>query len=249
VDGTVLRRRDSVTVVVRLNDAGGDSVVGRTSATRIAPEAAQAGLAAITHLLPNLLSPGQRMADPSALADRNPAAVASWLQGEREYRRFNFAAALEFQRRAVAADSALAVAALRGAQAASWLGEDMSEAAALCPRWRSATWRCCRPAWPLHPRPVGLPDRPGRFGPALARPGAGRSPQWTEAHMALGEVFYHLPVGSRLGRFGGGEEFGLAAADRILPPRFHLAEIRIRRAGATAAREPSRLPRRDRGRR
>ena len=31
VDGTVIRRRDSVTVVVRLNDAAGDSVVGRSS--------------------------------------------------------------------------------------------------------------------------------------------------------------------------------------------------------------------------
>ena len=57
----------------------------------------------------------------SALADRNPAAVASWLQGERDYRRFNLAVALEFLQRAVAADSALAVAALRGAQAASWI--------------------------------------------------------------------------------------------------------------------------------
>ncbi|HYC33600.1 MAG TPA: serine/threonine-protein kinase, partial [Gemmatimonadales bacterium] len=230
VDGTVVRRRDSVTVVVRLNDALGDSVLGRTSATRIAPEAAQAGLTAVNGLLPALLSPGQKVADLSALAERHPAAVASWLQGEREYRRFNFAAALEFERRAVAADSALAVAALRGAQAASWLDE-LSEAEALS----AAALRHARL----------LPPRVKEFARGLdaylggradsavhyLRLALARSPEWTEAHMALGEVYYHL-----LPAFPGPPdslamtEFAMAASDTgFAPPRFHLAELAIRR--------------------
>lgn len=230
VDGTVVRRRDSVTVVVRLNDAAGDSVVGRTSATRLAPEAAQAGLAAINGLLPSLLSPGQKVADLSALADRHPAAVASWLQGEREYRRFNFAAALEFERKAVAADSALAVAALRGAQAASWLDE-LSEAEAL-------SGAALRHAALLPPRMAdfarGLDAYlGGRADSAVhsLRLALARSPDWTEAHMTLGEVYYHL-----LPAFPGPPdslamaEFALAASDTgFAPPRFHLAELAIRR--------------------
>ncbi len=238
VDGTIMRRRDSVSVVVRLNDAAGDSVVGRTNASRVAPEAAQAGLAAINHLLPLLVSPGQRIGDLSALADRQPAAVAIWLQGEREYRRFNFEAALEFQRRAVAADSALAVAALRGAQAASWLN-DMAQADALA----KAALR----------HVALLPPRMADFARGLDAYVSGRadsavhwltralrrSPQWTEAHMTLGEVYYHLlpsadgPLDSLAEA-----EFVLAAADTgFFPPRFHLAEIAIRHGAPRAAQK------------
>ena len=61
LEKVVVRLGDSVTVVLRLNDAGGDSVVGRASATRVAREAAQAGLDAVNQLLPRLLAPGQRM--------------------------------------------------------------------------------------------------------------------------------------------------------------------------------------------
>jgi tRNA A-37 threonylcarbamoyl transferase component Bud32 len=236
VDGTVVRRRDSVTVVVRLNDAAGDSVVGRSSATRIATQAAQAGLAAINRLLPAFLSPGQQVADLSALADRQPAAVASWLQGEREYRRANFEAALEFARRAVAADSALAVAALRGAQAASWLNR-MSEATGLAQA-------ALRHIALLPPRMAdftrGLDAYVGGRADSavywLSR-AVQRSPQWTEAHMALGEVYYHLlPSVDAVPDSLAQAEFALAAADTgFFPPRFHLAEIAVRRGNISAA--------------
>lgn len=236
VDGTVVRRKDSVTVVVRLNDAAGDSVVGRASGSRIAPEAAQAGLAAVNLLLPRLLAPGQRIGDLSALADRHPAAVASWLQGEREYRGFNFPSALEFERRAVAADSALAVAALRGAQAASWLNE-IPEASALA---KAAL------------KDVSLlPPRMADFARGLDAYLRGqadsavhwlsqtikRSPEWTEAHMALGEVYYHLlPSVEGPPDSLAEAEFILAASDTgFTPPRFHLAEIAIRRGSPAEA--------------
>jgi hypothetical protein len=236
VDGSVVRRNDSASVIVRLNDAGGDSVVGRASATRIAPQAAQAGLAAVNHLLPRLLSPGQRMGDLSALADRQPAAVASWLQGEREYRRFNFPAALKFEQRAVADDSALAVAALRGAQAASWLNE-LPEASALA----EVALR----------HDALLPPRMGDFARGLHDYLTGQadsavhwltlalqqSPDWTEAHMALGEVYYHLlPTVEGSHDSLAEAEFLQAAADTgFAPPRFHLAEIAIRRGDVGAA--------------
>lgn len=237
LDGTAVRRGDSVTVILRLNDTEGDSVVGRASATRITTEAAQAGLEAVNQLLPRLLAPGQRMGDLSALAGRRPAAVAAWLQGEREYRSFNFARALEFQRRAVELDSQLAVAAIRGAQAASW-PNDMVQARALADvALRHVTL---------------LPGRMAPFARGLQAYVSGRAdsavywltqvlktnPEWTEAHMALGEVYYHLlpthagPLDSLAER-----EFTAAAADPgFSPARFHLAELAIRSGDTTRAR-------------
>lgn len=238
MDGTVVRRKDSVTVVVRLNDAAGDSVVGRSSATRLAPEAAQAGLDAVNLLLPGLLAPGQRMGDLSALADRRPAAVASWLQGEREYRRFNFAAALEFLRRAVAEDSALAVAAIRGAQAASWVN-DMPQAAALSDvalrRAALLPGRMSAFARGLHAYVTGQADSAVHWLTQALEV----SPKWTEAHMALGEVYYHLlPSVDGLLDSLATVEFTAAAVDSgFSPARFHLAEIAIR------SRDPRRAER------
>jgi serine/threonine protein kinase len=236
MDGTVVRQRDSVTVIVRLNDAGSKRVVGRRSATRLAPEAAQAGLHAVNNLLPMLLSPGQRIGDLSALADRRPAAVASWLQGEREYRRFNFPAALDFERRAVTDDSALAVAALRGAQAASW-DNQLSEAAALA----QAAMRHLNLLPPRHAEFARGLDAylKGQADSAVhwLRLAIQRSPDWTEAHMALGEVYYHLlPFVHGPSDSLAEAEFRQAAADTgFSPPRYHLAEIAIRRSSPAVA--------------
>jgi tetratricopeptide (TPR) repeat protein len=228
LDGTVVRRGDSVTVILRLNDAKGDSVVARVSASRVAPEAAQAGLLAVNQLLPRLLAPGWRV-DLSALAERRPAAVASWLQAEREYRRSNFRSALEYLHRSVEEDSAMAVAALRGAQAASWVSE-----------WREAT---AFVEIALRYRSL-LPRRLAEFAEGIAAYLAGQgdsavqwltralatSPDWTEAHYALGEVYYHL-LPSATGPLDSlaEAEFAAAAIDTgFSPPRFHLAEIAIR---------------------
>ena len=229
LDGTVVRQGDSATVVLRLNDAEGDSVVGRASATRLAPEAAQAGLAAINQLLPRLLAPGQRMADLSALADRRPAAVAMWLQGERQYRSFNFGEALKFQQRAVGEDSSLAVAAIRGAQAASWLN-DMDRAGRLADvavrNLSLLPGRMSPFARGLHAYVSGQADSAVYWlGLAIQA-----SPQWTEAHMSLGEVYYHLlpATKARLDSLAMSEFTAAAADSGFSPARFHLAEIAIR---------------------
>ena len=165
----------------------------------------------------------------SALADRRPAAVATWLQGEREYRSFNFARALEFERRAVKEDSALAIAAIRGAQAANWLNE-AAEAGALA----DVALR----------RVSLLPERMAPFARGLHAYLNGRadsaviwlkhalraSPEWTEAHMSLGEVYYHLlpPVRRPLDSLAQAEFTAAALDSGFSPPRFHLAEMAIR---------------------
>jgi tetratricopeptide (TPR) repeat protein len=229
LDGTVVRRGDSATVIVRLNDARGDSVVGRASASRALLEAAQGGLDAVNQLLPRLLAPGQRVTELSALADRRPAAVALWLQGEREYRRFNFARALEFERRAVKEDSALAVAAIRGAQAANWLNQT-EEAGALAD---AAVRHVALLPGRVAPFARGFQaylNRRADSATVWLKRALASSPHWTEAHMSLGEVYYHLlpqadgPLDSLAEA-----EFTAAAQDSgFSPPRLHLAEVAIR---------------------
>ena len=235
IAGAVVHRGDSVTVVLRINDAAGDSVVRQASATRGASQVAQAGLDAVNELLPPILAPGRRI-DLTALTERRHAAVASWLQGEREYRRGNFDTALTYLRRAVDEDSALAVAALRGAQAASW---------------KSLLPEAARFADLALAHVKLLPVRQGDFARGLSAYLSGTAdsavlwlsralaltPDWSEAHMALGEVYHHL-----LPRVAGPldslakTEFSAAAVDTgFAPPLFHLAEIAIRGRDLTQA--------------
>ena len=235
IAGAIVPRGDSATVVLRINDALGDSVVSQASATREASQVAQAALDAVNKLLPPIFAPG-RLIDLTALTERRPAAVASWLQGEREYRRGNFDTALTYLRRAVDEDSVLAVAALRGAQAASWKSQ-LSEAA----RFVDLALAHVKL----------LPVRQGDFARGLAAYLSGRAdsavqwlsralavtPDWSEAHMALGEVYHHL-----LPRVAGPldslamAEFSAAAVDTgFAPPLFHLAEMAIRGRDLTRA--------------
>ena len=124
LDGSILHRPDSVRVLLRLHDATHDSTVrlveraGPVSSVSIP----QLGLAAVRRLLPDLVAPGGRI-DVTALGERRPAAVANFLQGEREYRRMQFAAALPHYNAAVADDSGFALAALRGGYTAAWLSD------------------------------------------------------------------------------------------------------------------------------
>jgi serine/threonine-protein kinase len=238
IDGAVVGGRDTTTVILRLHDVAGDSIVGQRSAgaPSAGATAVQLGLAAVTELLPSLVDPGRRV-DLTSLTSRKASAIALWTQGEREYRRSRFRSALDFYQRAVAQDSLTSFAALKGAQAAGWLNlpEDGRPlvAAALAAE-------------------TGLPSRHRALAHGLQAYWSGRAdsalhwltqavseaPGWAEAHMALGEVYYHLlpesaaPLDS-LAR----AEFAAAARhdSGFAPPVFHLAEIAIRRGALTEA--------------
>jgi hypothetical protein len=237
VEGTLSRSGDFVTVVLRLHDSDGDSLLGRESSAGHLSQAPQAGLRAVTKLLPRLLAP-DRPVDLAPLTDRHAGAIASWLQGEREYRRSDFNAALGYLQRAVEQDSQLAVAALRGAQAASWTSR-MPIAAGLA---RAAYAR------------LGLlPPRQATFARGFMAYLAGDAdsavhwlkralidaPDWTEAHMMLAEVYYHLLPTSDVSLDSlASVELRIAAADTgFAAPLYHLAEIAIRAGDPDAAEE------------
>jgi tetratricopeptide (TPR) repeat protein len=235
IDGSIVHEGDSATVVLRLRDALGDSVVTQrsNSGLRTGGSIEELGLRAAVGLLPALVEPGRAAvgATLAAFADRHPAAIANWLQGEREYRRSQFAAALRHFRRAVEADSNLAVAALRGAEAASWTE-----------RWDEAP-ELLRLAL-LHRE--YLPKRYQDFGDGLRAyydgeadsaaayfsAALGADSSWSEAWMALGETYHHL-MPTLAGPVDSLAEAAYEGARRLdstfTPPLYHLAEMSLRR--------------------
>ena len=230
IDGSVLREPDSVTVVLRLHDVGGDSVVARAGRSGPAGASeARLGALAVAQLLPSLLAPGRKV-DVGALADRRPAAIANFLQGERAYRRTRFAESLEHYRRAVDDDSLFALAAVKGAEAAAWLDKDdeanrLTEvalgAAALLP----ARYASFAQGWRHY--------LAGNADSAVAdlRRAVTAAPEWSEGWMALGEVYYHLLP--REGPLDSLAEAAFLTAQRLdpefRPPAYHLAELALRR--------------------
>jgi tRNA A-37 threonylcarbamoyl transferase component Bud32 len=240
VDGSVLRDADSVTVVLRLFDVKGDSMVSRAGRSAGAGySAARLGALAVADLLPALLAPGRKV-DVGGLGERRPAAIAAFLQGERAYRRMRFAEALGLYRRAVEEDSLFALAAVKGAQAASWLD-----------RWDEAEALTARAGRQLDL----LPARYAEFVLGWTHHLAGRAdsadvhlrravelrPTSVEGWMALGELYYHLlpdrvPLDSLA-------EAAFAEAHRLdaefTPARYHLIELALVRGDLSAAQRLS----------
>jgi Protein kinase domain len=237
IDGSILEGAESVTVVLRLHDVRGDSVVRRAGASSQSGDASlpRLGLSAVGDLLPALLEPGRKV-DLTALSERHPTAIAHFLQGERDYRGMRFNAALAHYREAVADDSALAIAALKGAAAAYWI-DNRDDAAGLL-------------AVALQ-READLPPRLALFAHGLRSTAGGQADSavdylqralasdssWTEVWMALGEVYYHL-----LPRVSSQDSLAEAAFTRaqrsdsaFAPPLFHLTEIALRQGDVPRA--------------
>ncbi|HKH84697.1 MAG TPA: protein kinase, partial [Gemmatimonadales bacterium] len=231
IDGAVLgAAKESTTVVLRVHDTKGDSVLVQETATgpSSVTTPVQLGLQVATKLLPALVDPG-RTIDLTPLSARKTSATALWIQGEREYRRSRFSSALGFYDRALREDSSLAFAAIKGAQAAGW--EDMPEEAAKLLEAALA-------------HSALLPSRQRSFAEgwqaylkgdadsavALLRKTLAQDPEWAEAHMALGEVYYHLlPSASPLDALAKTEFSKAFQYDSgFAPPLFHLAEIALR---------------------
>ena len=119
VDGSVSRSTDSVWVTVRLHDIRGGGVWTHTSGGTSQAATADLALDALVRLLPEREGLG-RVVDVSSLTRRDPAAIVSWLRGERAYRQSRMSVAFESYERALEADTTLAPAALGAAITAGW---------------------------------------------------------------------------------------------------------------------------------
>jgi Flp pilus assembly protein TadD len=227
LDGSIAAVGDSVTVGLRLYDVQGDSVVMQRSRTEMDGKRAVNQLAhrVLLEILPALIDPG-RSVDVSPLARQDAGAVASWLQGEREYRRSRFLPALEYLERAVEQDSSLAYAALRGAETAGWKAhfDDASRLIDVALRHDSLLVARDRIfAQGLKSFLDGSADSAvAQIQLALAE-----ETDWPEAWMLLGEVYFHLlpKEAPRDSLAEAAFETAIELDPEFTPPLLHLAEL------------------------
>jgi serine/threonine-protein kinase len=237
--GSILGSGDSATVVLQLYDVEADSLVVQQSVAGLSdvPTLIDLGARAVAALLPRLVEPGRQI-DLAPLEGRDLSAVALSMYGEREYRLTHFAPALDLYQRAVAQDSGLAMAALKGAQAASWLHQ-LEPAAQLIEVARAGEkalpTRYRYMVRGLHAYLSGRADTAVRW----LRGAIEEDPDWAEGHTALGEVFYHLlprvrePLDS-LAEMAFTSAVTLDSA--FFPPYVHLTEIAARRGDLARGR-------------
>jgi hypothetical protein len=200
-------------------------------------------------LLPRLTGL-ERQINPASLFGRKPMAVSYWLRGEREYRSSRMETALEYLRRAVAEDSSLAPAAMRGAMAAIWRNEESeaSQLVALARRHREM----------LSTRQAAFADAVQLYLAGAAdsavvaiRGVLSTDSTWAEPWMLTGEIFLHLlprvpldslvlremppPVEWPLERWAERAFNRASAVDPdFTPPLAHLAQIAARRMDVSA---------------
>ncbi len=228
------RGKDSATVLLELRDVAGDSVVARPSATASVGEVWRAGLAATTQLLPRLIT----TAIPDVVSEwtqRPPAAVAHFLLAESAFRRVQLDEAEAQYLQAVAADSTFGLAAIRGAQAATWNHDQQGAVTLIDAALRSRLSDRHR-AFALGYRSFlqGRADSAiAQLQRALALDSA-RAFVW----MQLGEVYAHLQPFQ--GQTDTLEAYALeqamqrdSTATNVL---FHLIEVRLRQGDTTRAK-------------
>jgi tetratricopeptide (TPR) repeat protein len=233
---------DSVRLFLQLRDLAAESTLTRQLVFGPATGAWLIGVQAARELLP-LLIPAGPSADLTSLGNLSPAATASFLQGERAYRRGRFEEALEHYRDAVWADSTFALAGLKGAQAASWASHviDAKQLIRVALAHEAA----------LSPRDVHFArgfraylDFRADSAVREFRTALQLAPEWAGAWAWLGEAYSHLlpndsPTDS-LAQAAFGEAHRLDPT--FAPVFYHLLEIALRKGDvASAARLMERM--------
>jgi eukaryotic-like serine/threonine-protein kinase len=231
--GRLVVRGDSADVLLDLNDVSGDSTLARGKASGRSAEVWRLGLQAVNDVLPQLI-PGVPRDLTEEWSDRSPAAVSSLLLGEAAFRRLHLSEALGHFREAVRADSTFGLAAIRGAQAATW-NHRSDEATALV---RVALRQRLAPRY-LHFTLGYQAYLEGWADSAAAelRRALAMDPEMTVAWMQLGEVYTHLLPAA--GQTDSLAEAAFEEALRLDPSAgnlsFHLIEARLRRGDTAEA--------------
>jgi hypothetical protein len=229
IDGAIQRSAQRTQLVLQLHDALSDSTLITEGLTGdAAADLPALAVQAVSKLLLRWLTPGRHEA-LADLASRHPGAVALQVQGEHEYRRARFSQALALFERSVALDTTWGYAAVKAAQAASWLSrrDDGLRHIQLALRHRESLPR------QYSEFAQGLEAYLQGSGDAAVesfRRSIALAPAWEEAHMALGEVYYHLlpSRGDPQALAQAGFEAALAADSNFVPAARHLAEIAFR---------------------
>ena len=218
---------DNWRTYLTLHDVVSDSVVARADTIGPRSEARLLGVQAVGKLLLEFLP--EETVDVSVIAGRKAEAVQAFVQAERHFHSGRFIQAFEHYSEAVNLDSMFALAAVKGAQAASWLHEPdtasdlirvaLEHAETLTPkhlhfaRGLEAFFAASSDTAVYH------------FEQAIAIDQA-----WTEAWTGLGEVYTHLlPRNSpqdSLAKDAFGRVF--ESTNGSAPALYHLVEFAIR---------------------
>jgi serine/threonine-protein kinase len=232
--GRVFEQSGRLTVALNLFAADGDSMVLTRSADAAGGDAIVLARQAVNGLLPRLV-PGVPQGVTAGWESRHPQAIASFLLGEAAFRRSNPGPALERYREAIEADSAFSLAAIRGAQAASWAHRADDAASLIATALRQ----------PLPPRYAAFARGyehylAGRADSAAAafRAALALDGELAGAWLQLGEVYRHLVAYS-----GDADSIAMEAYERAhaldstsTNAAYHLIEIGIRRGRIDLAR-------------
>lgn len=124
VQGRIVVQGETGTVFLDLRDAATGWVRARAQADGPRESAWQLGLEAVSGLLPEIVVTGTVPASYLDDLRRDPGAVASFLLGERQFRRADSRQAMDHYRAALDQDSTFVLAAIRGAQASAWAYDD-----------------------------------------------------------------------------------------------------------------------------
>jgi len=228
--GVIRPGRDSLAISLQLQDVSGDSLIAQETASGETGTVAEQvlGIEAVSLLLPRLVEP-RREVDLSPYTDRDPGAILLSIQGDRHYRHSRFAEAYDFYRRAVEEDSLLAFAAVKGAQAASWLNrfDDARELTGVAldgDHLLPAKYREFVHGWNAYL------DGDADSAVAVLKSVLALDHDWSEAAMALGDAYYHLlPSEAPLDSLAEAAFETAVAHDSIfVPALYHLGEIAVR---------------------
>ena len=234
ITGRLVARGDSAEVFLELYDVSGDSVVARPSGKPSAiAESWRGGMHAVTEILPVLISTAVPDVETKWRA-RPPQAVAHFLLGEAAFRRVQLPTALAEFRKAIESDSTFGIAAVRGAQVATW-NHQSSEAASLI---RVAVGQELSPRYRLFASGFqAYLDGRADSAAAQLRAAVALDPSMTVAWMQLGEVYMHLlPVEGNTDSLAETALRRARALDSTTATiQFHLVEILARRGDQNAA--------------
>lgn len=232
-----LYEADSLRVIFQVRPWRPTAAPPRPVVLRAASEPWEVAYAAAGPLLRSLMpraGEGDQASLP-LLRGRSPAALAHFYQGDASYRHAAFADALAQFRAALAEDSTFAFAALRGAQAASWVGDTLGAEALLGQLGRgrdSLPFKYASFARGLQAYQEGLADTAvARFREVLAQ-----DPYSPDAWMALGEVYAHLlPLVGSIDTLAENMFQMVHTLDPDFAPALpHLIEAALRRGDSTA---------------
>jgi serine/threonine-protein kinase len=226
---------DSLHLLLDLHDVRAGTVIHRNLDFAPGTNDWAVGVSAALELLPLLIPTGGRQDLPS-LQGRPPRALAAYFQGERAYRSAAFAEALGHFRTAVLADSSFALAALRGAAAASWVdrsGEALGMARVALEREEVLPDRLAHLAHGFENYMMGRADSAlARFRHVIAL-----DAENVEGWMGLAETFHHLlPGEAKLDSLAEDAFLKVLVLDpEFAPAMFHLIEYAVRRGDITRA--------------